>query len=77
MTKSSFYGRRGQNSSTKGFWAKRWLKKLHAPTKIEHDFLHFMVKSLFLGSESVSTVTLFKILNDLTIDAPLDLYYLI
>ena len=67
----------GQNSSTKGFWAKRWLKKLHASTKIQHDFLHFMVKSLFLGSESVSTVTLFKILNDATLDTLLNLYYLI
>jgi hypothetical protein len=53
------------------------VKKIHAPTKIEHDFLHFMIKSSFLGSESVLTVTLFKILNDLTLDAPLDLYYLI
>jgi hypothetical protein len=40
------------------------VKKIHAPTKIEHDFLRFMVKSLFLVFESVSIVTVFKILND-------------
>jgi hypothetical protein len=53
------------------------VKKIHAPTKIEHDFLRFMVKSLFLVFESVSTVMLFKILNDMTLNTPLDLYYLI